>query len=171
MAKTSCRRLRATWTLLALLLPLTGCQVRQPSAFETRAMTAIKHNITVGGGKEQNVLPASAENIHQGQQVFANYCFACHGLDGQKTGVPFADHMSPPIPSLNSPEVQRYTDGQLKWIIQNGISPSGMPAAKGILNDDEMWSIVLYLRHLPPEGSLGEPKAYSGAEETTQSVR
>jgi len=37
-----------------------------------------------------------------------------------------------------------------------------MPAAKGVLNDDEVWSIVLYLRHLPPPGSLGEPRAYSG---------
>jgi mono/diheme cytochrome c family protein len=72
--------------------------------------------------------------------------------------------MSPPIPSLASAEVQRYSDGQLKWIIENGLSPSGMPASKGILSDDDMWTIVVYLRHLPPAGSLGEPRAYSGEE-------
>jgi hypothetical protein len=32
-------------------------------------------------------------------------------------------HVPPPIPSLASAEVQRYSDGQLKWIIKNGISP------------------------------------------------
>jgi hypothetical protein len=37
-----------------------------------------------------------------------------------------------------------------------------MPASKGILTEKEMWSIVLYLRHLPEAGSLGEPEMYSG---------
>jgi hypothetical protein len=32
-------------------------------------------------------------------------------MDGQNTGVPFADHISPPIPSLASAEVQQYTEG------------------------------------------------------------
>lgn len=63
---------------------------------------------------------------------------------------------------LTSPAVQRYTDGQLKWIIDNGIAPSGMPASKGILGDDEIWQIVDYSRHLPAKGSLGEPPVYSG---------
>jgi mono/diheme cytochrome c family protein len=86
---------------------------------------------------------------------------ACHGLDGQNTGVPFADRMSPPVPSLTGSDVQSYTDGQLKWIIDYGIWPSGMPGSKGVLSDDEIWSIVLYLRHLPPAGSLGEPEMYT----------
>jgi mono/diheme cytochrome c family protein len=52
----------------------------------------------------------------------------------------------------------------LKWVITNGIFPSGMPASKGTLSDDDMWHIVVYLRHLPPIGSLGEPRAYTGNE-------
>lgn len=51
---------------------------------------------------------------------------------------------------------QAYTDGQLKALITNGLAPSGMPAAEGILNDPEIWSLVLYIRHLPAKGSLGE---------------
>jgi mono/diheme cytochrome c family protein len=82
-------------------------------------------------------------------------------MDGQNTGVPFADHMSPPIPLLNSKEVQEYSDGQLKWVIDNGIWPSGMPGSKGTLSDDEIWSIVVFLRNLPPAGSLGTPEMYS----------
>jgi hypothetical protein len=78
--------------------------------------------------------------------------------------VPFAATISPPIPSLASPQVQKYSDGQLKWIIENGLAPSGMPASKGILNDDDMWTLVVYIRHLPPAGSLGEPKTYTGEE-------
>jgi mono/diheme cytochrome c family protein len=87
----------------------------------------------------------------------------CHGLDGQNTGVPFAEKMAPPVPPLNSPSVQAYTDGQLHWIIENGVSPSGMPASKGVFRDEEIWQLVLYIRHLPQKGSLGEPEVYGGA--------
>ena len=78
--------------------------------------------------------------------------------------------MAPPVPSLASTNVQSYTDGQLKWVIDNGIFPSGMPASKGILTDEEIWSTVLYIRHLPAAGSLGEPGIYSGddSEPATQ---
>ena len=125
-------------------------------------MTRIKHSVTVRGKSAKNPLPETLENIKDGQDAFSHYCVACHGLDGQNTGVPFADNMSPPVPSLKSNAVQSYNDGQLKWIIENGLSPSGMPASKGILTDDEMWAIVVYIRHLPPAGSLGEPPFYSG---------
>jgi len=148
--------------LLIPLLALTACSVSPPGRAETTLMTGLKRRVTVRGAKEKNPLPPTEENIYRGQQAFSAYCAACHGLDGQATGVPFVAAMSPPVPELNSPSVQAYTDGQLKWVITNGLSPSGMPAAKGILHDEEIWSIVTYLRHLPPKGSLGEPAMYSG---------
>lgn len=143
---------------------LGGCQARKPGAAETAVMTWTKRNITVGNKKDVNPLPGSADTVREGQIAFSHYCFTCHGLDGQNTGVPFADKMSPPVPPLNSPNVQKYSDGQLKSIIANGLFPSGMPASKDILSDEEMWSIVAYLRHLPPQGSLGEPAVYSDEE-------
>lgn len=116
-------------------------------------------------------MPASEENIRAGRQAFGYYCVVCHGRDGQNTGVPFAGKLSPPVPSLAGKEVQSYTDGQLKWIIDNGISPSGMPASRGTLSDEEIWQIVVYIRHLPPAGSLGEPRAYNGDEYQDSSDR
>jgi cytochrome c len=155
---TPARRIAA----LSLLLVLAGCQARQPGSVETAIAQRIKHEVTVGGKTETNPLPSTAENIQSGRQNFSNYCMVCHGLDGQNTGVPFADQMSPPVPVLTSHTVQSYTDGQLKWIIDNGIFPSGMPASKGVLQDEEIWQIVHYIRHLPPRGSLGEPAVYGG---------
>ena len=73
--------------------------------------------------------------------------------------------MSPPIPSLASSDVQEYKDGQLKWIIENGINPSGMPSWKGILTDDEIWKIVDFMRHLPAKGSMGIPEVYKEEQE------
>src|ERR1700686_5860326 len=100
-----------------------GCKVTPPRKWETSAMTRIKHGVTVGGKKNKNPFTETAENIEAGRGAFAHYCVACHGLDGQNTGVPFADKMSPPVPMLNSNQVQSYMDGQLKWILDNGIFP------------------------------------------------
>ena len=149
---------------MCLALAAVGCQVHQPGSVETAFAQTFKRNVSVGGKKDVNPLPADADNIRAGQENFSHYCLVCHGLDGQNSGVPFADRMSPPVPPLNSPAVQQYTDGQLKWIIDNGIFPSGMPASKGTLNDEEMWQIVDYIRHLPPKGSLGEPAVYGGGK-------
>jgi mono/diheme cytochrome c family protein len=147
--------------LLAIVF-LGGCKVRRPGKWETSLMTSAEHHIFVGNKKAANPMAATPENIATGRETFSYYCLVCHGLDGQNTGVPFAEKMFPPVPSLASQTVQSYTDGQLQWIIANGLGPSGMPASRGILSDEEIWDIVLYVRHLPPAGSLGEPAVYGG---------
>lgn len=154
------------WLPIVVLVPLVtllyrGMAASRPGALETTALWEMKHRVFVGEKSKQNPLMATPDTLADGKEAFSHYCVVCHGLDGQNTGVPFADRMSPPVPSLASMQVQSYTDGQLKWVIDNGIWPSGMPASKGILSDDEIWSIVVYLRHLPPRGSLGEPQIYS----------
>jgi mono/diheme cytochrome c family protein len=148
--------------LLCFTALLLGCRATPPGKWETAAMTKIKHSITIRGKGAKNPLATTTQNIANGKEAFSHYCAACHGLDGHNTGVPFGDRMSPPVPVLSSSSVQSYEDGQLKWIIDNGISPTGMPASKGILTDNEIWSIVVYIRYLPPAGSLGDPAMYSG---------
>lgn len=156
-----------SWKLLLMgsLLVLSGCRVSQPGAVEKEMAKEVKHKITVGGKDDVNPIPATEETIAGGREHFGHHCGICHGLDGEATGVPFAQKMAPPVPSLSSKDVQDYQDGQLKWIIENGINPSGMPAWKGMLSDDEMWKIVDYLRHLPPKGSLGIPEVYKEEQE------
>ena len=152
------------WTIAAcavLLAVLAGCKANPPGKLETATVNFAKHRIFVGNRKQKNPLPASPAALADGKEAFGHYCVACHGMDGQNTGVPFADHISPPIPSLASAEVQSYSDGQLKWILDYGIWPSGMPGSKGTLSDDELWSIIIYLRHLPPAGSQGVPDMYT----------
>jgi mono/diheme cytochrome c family protein len=64
------------------------------------------------------------------------------------------------VPDLGTRDIQKYTDGQLKWIIQNGIRMSGMPGWKGLLEDEVMWQMVRYIRHLPLRGRLGAPEVF-----------
>ncbi|HXW13736.1 MAG TPA: cytochrome c [Terriglobia bacterium] len=137
-----------------------GCKAGKPSKVESAVMGDIKHHITIGGKDWKNPIAYTPEAAKEGGEHFQHHCGICHGLDGQNTGVPFAQKMEPPVADLASPDVQGYTDGQLKWIIENGIDPSGMPGWKSILEDDEMWKMVHYMRHLPPRGSLGIPPVF-----------
>jgi mono/diheme cytochrome c family protein len=165
MARTYLPTVAATLatSLLVVLIGVVvvGSKADPPGKAETAVMNWAKHKILVHNKSQKNPLKDEAKGVSDGKDAFSHYCIACHGLDGQNTGVPFADRMSPPVPSLAGRGVQSYTDGQLKWIIDYGIWPSGMPGSKGALSDDEIWSIVLYLRNLPPAGSLGEPEMFT----------
>jgi len=154
-------RLPRLLSAVILSVGMAGCKASPPSNFEAKTVTFAKHHVFIGNKSQKNPLPNTPENWADGKEAFSHYCVACHGMDGQNTGVPFVDHISPPIPSLASEGVQRYTDGQLKWILDNGIWPSGMPGSKGTLSDDELWAIIIFLRHLPPAGSQGVPDMYT----------
>lgn len=154
---------------IGLLLGMSGCKASEPGQLESSILKEVKKSVTIGGKDVKNPIAYSPEVAKSGQDHFGHHCQICHGYDGQNTGVPFATKMDPPVPELTSADVQEYADGQLKWIIENGIAPSGMPAWKGILDEDEMWQIVHYIRHLPPKGSLGVPEVYKEeAEEHEQ---
>ena len=157
------RRILA-FALLSLWIALTlGCKASSPGDAETRLAAEAK-KITIGGKDWVNPTPDTPEVVNTGKEHFQHHCQICHGLDGHNTGVPFAAKMSPPILDLGDKEVKSYEDGQLKWIIENGIRFSGMPGWKDTLEDQEMWSIVRFLRNLPEKGSQGVPDVFKESE-------
>lgn len=131
-----------------IALYLTGCKAKPPSRIEKKLAHESKE-LVVGGKDWNNPVPDTPSSAKLGAEDFQRHCQFCHGVDGHATGVPFAQNMSPPVPDLAAKDIQSYTDGQLKWIIENGIRLSGMPRWKGLLQDEEMWRMVRYMRHLP----------------------
>src|SRR5579884_4149351 len=131
----------------AFLASLSACKATAPGTVETKVAREAKE-LVIGGKEEPNPVPDSPAAINAGREHFQHHCQICHGLDGQNTGVPFAENMSPPVANLAIQDIQKYTDGQLHWIVQNGIRMSGMPRWAGVLDDTEMWEIVRYMRHL-----------------------
>ena len=141
------------------ILSLTGCKAKPPGRVEKKIAQESKELI-IGGKDWHNPVPDDALNVKEGGQHFQYHCQVCHGLDGHATGVPFARNMSPPVPDLATTAIQKYADGQMKWIIENGIRMTGMPGWKGLLDDKQMWQMVRYIRHLPSKGSLGVPEVF-----------
>jgi mono/diheme cytochrome c family protein len=153
--------------LLCALIPLAACQANRPTDLETLIAEEAK-KLTIAGKDLKNPVPDDAQSIALGKEHFQHHCQICHGMDGHGTGVPFAGKMSPPVANLSDKDVQEYTDGQLKLIIQNGIRFTGMPGFQGVLDEDEMWYLVRFLRHLPPPGSEGIPAVYREEQEEHQ---
>ncbi|MCC7125704.1 MAG: di-heme enzyme [Acidobacteria bacterium] len=91
-------------------------------------------------------LELTEEDLTAGSAAYRNACARCHGADG-KGGV--ARRSSAPAPSdLTSPDYRRHADGELFWVISEGIADSGMPAFKTTLDDRARWQLVAHLRQL-----------------------
>lgn len=93
----------------------------------------------------QNPLPATPPNLQQGEKRYAEYCASCHGADGAGD-TPLGHALYPRPGDLRSPSVQAQSDGELFWIVAQGIRYSGMPAGHGQHTEEQMWQFVLHLR-------------------------
>jgi len=96
--------------------------------------------------KVKNPVPATAESIAAGKKAYAK-CASCHGVDGQ--GGPGND-LIPAAPNLVDDQWDHgSSDGEIFNNIKNGIGPDfNMVPFKDQLKDEEIWSLVNYLRSI-----------------------
>jgi mono/diheme cytochrome c family protein len=123
-----------------------------PSTFEKFAATTARELAVPSNYRQlRNPFPASAENIQAGMDHFSDHCATCHSNDGSGDTL-FGKGMYPKPPDMRSTETQNKSDGELYYIIENGVRLSGMPAFgedHGFGADADTWKLVLFLRHLP----------------------
>lgn len=93
---------------------------------------------------------ASAEVIAAGKKLYEGKgtCYLCHGIGGKGDGP--ASHMQaahPPRDFTDCAFQQARDDGELFWIIKYGSPGTGMQALiPNMLNEEEGWNVVAYLR-------------------------
>ena len=131
---------------------VTGLTARaKPSEAETGLARAVRSFAISGSDRSRaNPVPRSEEAVRAGLEHFADHCAVCHGNDGG--GVTnFGRGMFPPSPDLRAEPTQRMTDGELFYIIENGVRFTGMPAfATGTAEgEEESWKLVHFIRRLP----------------------
>ncbi|HKW80393.1 MAG TPA: copper homeostasis membrane protein CopD, partial [Casimicrobiaceae bacterium] len=88
--------------------------------------------------------------IVDGQRLFAQNCAACHGAGAAGDG-PAAAALPTRPPNLVE-HASLHRPGDLYWWIAHG--RAGMPAFASALSDDEIWSVVDYLRALSEAAAL-----------------
>jgi mono/diheme cytochrome c family protein len=90
--------------------------------------------------------PQSAKPIFEGKLESAN-CTICHGKKGDGRGVLAAQFDPPPRNFTCARTINGVPDGQLFWVIRFGSPGTAMPP-HSMLNDEQVWQLVLYLRQL-----------------------
>ena len=120
-----------------------------PGRLEERVATlALNRSIERHAPRVANPLGRSPAAVAAGLALFKTHCVACHGAPGVDPTEAGAS-LNPPAPGLTLARVQARPDGELKWIVSNGIRMTGMPAFGASRSEDEVWQLVAALRRLP----------------------
>jgi predicted CXXCH cytochrome family protein len=96
---------------------------------------------------KKNPVPLNSESLRQARDLFLNRCAGCHGVDGSGR-TPIGSNAYPRVPDLRSPVTQNLTDGEIHYIIENGVQLTGMPALGGTGSSAAAWQLVLLIRGL-----------------------
>jgi mono/diheme cytochrome c family protein len=120
-----------------------------PSALETYvAKTARRLSVPTSQRNAINPFAPTPEVLSEARAHFADHCANCHGNDGAgKTQI--GENLYPKAPNMRLPATQALTDGEIYYVIHNGIRLTGMPAWGTAGKDDDSWKLVLFIRHLP----------------------
>jgi mono/diheme cytochrome c family protein len=136
---------------LYALLARHGFSARaKPLAAEEFVARRLRWLATPVGVRDlRNPVAVTPENLRDGRIHFADHCASCHGNDGSGE-TEIGRNLYPKVPDMRKAETQKLTDGELFYIIKNGVRFTGMPAwGEGTAEDDESsWKLVHFIRHL-----------------------
>jgi len=120
-----------------------------PGLFEsTLAPWALDRSVAAHAPTVTNPFAQEADALDVGLDHYRENCVICHGAPRVEPGE-LAEGLNPPVPRLHENGTQAMSDGDLFWIVKNGVRMTGMPAFGGTHTDEEIWKIVAFIRHLP----------------------
>jgi mono/diheme cytochrome c family protein len=130
----------------------TGLSARpEPGLVETAAARTLRRfSIPPDARARANPVPASPEAVADGMAHFADHCATCHANDGSGD-TEMGRGLFPRAMDMRLPAIQELSDGELFYVIENGIRFTGMPAwGTGTADGEESsWRLVHFLRRLP----------------------
>jgi mono/diheme cytochrome c family protein len=159
MIKGKLMKVSLLWSACIVMLVVAGLGVTlihngfsardTPSALETYvARTTRKLAVPSSARSQKNPFAVTPEVLAEARSHFADHCAICHGNDGSgKTEI--GQNLYPKAPDMRLPVTQNLSDGEMYYIIHNGIRLTGMPAWGTSAKDDDSWKLVLFIRHLP----------------------
>jgi mono/diheme cytochrome c family protein len=134
-----------------LVLQGRGVSARpEPSAIEKRVALFMRGWMTPATYKGmQNPVTATDENFAAAREHFADHCASCHGNDGSGN-TEMGRALYPKAPDMRLPRTQDLSDGELFYIIENGVMLTGMPGwSTGTVEGERAsWELVHFIRRL-----------------------
>jgi mono/diheme cytochrome c family protein len=92
-------------------------------------------------------------NVIAGIHLYSANCAVCHGAsNGQASNIAVGLFQKPPQLAID--DVTDDPEGKIYWFVKHGVRLTGMPSFSGTLTEEQIWQVVLFLKHmdkLPPE--------------------
>ncbi len=130
----------------------TGLSARAtPGALETAVARRLRAAAVPAAYRDRpNPVPRTAETVRLGLAHFADHCATCHANDGSGATA-MGRNLFPPAPDMRLAATQDLSDGELFYIIEEGVRFTGMPAwSSGTPEGEELgWQLVHFIRRLP----------------------
>jgi mono/diheme cytochrome c family protein len=139
----------------------------EPTKAEIFVARRLRHlAIPIAARNMASPLSATPQTVKAGMEHFADHCATCHGNDGSGD-TEIGKGLYPKAPDMRTEETQSLSDGELFYIIENGIRFTGMPGwgkgasggekreatdasdATGSDSSHDTWALVHFIRHLP----------------------
>jgi mono/diheme cytochrome c family protein len=126
----------------------------RPGEVETRVARSLR-SFAIPAEARSRTMPAnpSQDSLRLGMEHYAKYCALCHANNGSGEKTPLGNGLYPKPPDLRAAATQELTDGELFYIIDNGVRFTGMPAfgtgESTPAGDKQLWELVQFVRHLP----------------------
>jgi mono/diheme cytochrome c family protein len=120
-----------------------------PSATEVALARKLRSwSVPKAARDAKNPFSSSPGLLREAARHFADHCASCHANDGSGA-TEIGRNFFPRVPDMRLEATQRLTDGELYYIIHNGVRWTGMPAWGNADHDTDSWKLVLFIRHLP----------------------
>jgi len=103
----------------------------------------------------KNPFEVDEEFLALGKKLYRSQCRMCHGEKGQGGG-DLAQEMRLSMPDFTTAEIKKKTEGELHYILAQG--HGAMPGQGRRLRPQQMWSMVTYIRTLPPSTETAAEK-------------
>ncbi len=118
--------------------------IGQPNILDWWGNTNLDKTLSLKAPKTK--LPPTA-NPAKGFEHYKSTCLHCHGAPDSPREA-WAKHMLPLPPHLQEEDTQQMPDGQLFYIVSNGIRMTGMPAFSPDHSQEDIWNMVAIVRGL-----------------------
>ena len=103
----------------------------QPTMLEAAVARSIRHmGVPRSARARLDPVPDTPETLKAGMQHFADHCAVCHANDGSGD-TEMGRNLYPKAPDMRTAATQQLSDGELFYIIENGVRLTGMPAWGG----------------------------------------
>ena len=137
--------------IFALLLIQRGFSARDEPSLPERLLARTVRNVAIPRSEAGRVNPLqpTPELLQDARSIFLDRCSICHAHDGSgETTV--GKNLYPKPPDLRLFQTQNLSDGQIHYIIANGVRLTGMPAWEIPHQEsgEDSWKLVLLIREL-----------------------